>query len=68
MAHFYSELHKNILEAFNQAGIEILSPHYNAIRDGNSSTIPGADVPDTRNPVEKIIAKASGTEDETVEK
>lgn len=58
MADFYSELHKNILEAFNEAGVEIMSPHYNAIRDGNASTVP--DIPDTRNPVEKIIDKASG--------
>jgi small-conductance mechanosensitive channel len=62
MAHFYSELHKNILLVFNEAGIEILSPHYNAIRDGNPSTIPGADSPDVRNPVEKIIDKVSGKE------
>ena len=58
MMLFYSELHKHILEAFNEAGVEIMSPHYNALRDGNPSTIPGA--PDTRNPVEKIIDKATG--------
>jgi len=58
MAMFYSELHRNILKAFNDGGVEILSPHYNAIRDGNDSTI--HDPPDTRNPVEKIIDKASG--------
>jgi len=28
MQHIYSELHKNILDEFNKAGIEILSPHY----------------------------------------
>ncbi|MEN8224445.1 MAG: mechanosensitive ion channel family protein [Bacteroidota bacterium] len=58
MSLFYSELHKNILLAFNEAGIEILSPHYNAIRDGNDSTIPEST--DTRNPVEKIIDNVKG--------
>ncbi|WP_430817478.1 mechanosensitive ion channel family protein [Carboxylicivirga sp. RSCT41] len=35
-----SELHKNILEAFNRAGVEIMSPHYRANRDGEATTIP----------------------------
>jgi len=37
---FYSELHKEIQNQFNAAGIEILSPQYTAIRDGNQITIP----------------------------
>ena len=60
MALIYSELHKNILEAFNAADIEILSPHYNAIRDGNENTIPGHTTEDNRNPVEKVIDKVTG--------
>lgn len=36
----YSDLHKNILDECNAAGIEIMSPHYTAARDGNHSTIP----------------------------
>ncbi len=40
MAIIYSELHKNIQDKFNQAGIEILSPMYQAMRDGNQITIP----------------------------
>jgi small-conductance mechanosensitive channel len=65
MMHFYSELHKNILEVFNEAGIEILSPHYQSMRDGNASTIPGVEppVPDTRNPIEKIIDTATGNKE-----
>ena len=31
----YSDLHANILDAFHTAGVEITSPHYRAIRDGN---------------------------------
>ncbi|MCD4683302.1 MAG: mechanosensitive ion channel family protein [Bacteroidales bacterium] len=60
MALLYTELHKNILEEFNGANNEILSPHYNAIRDGNSSAIPMENGPDNRNPVEKLIDKATG--------
>jgi small-conductance mechanosensitive channel len=40
MALTYSELHKNILEKFDAASVEILSPHYYAVRDGNASTVP----------------------------
>ncbi|MEZ0181574.1 mechanosensitive ion channel family protein [Flavobacterium oncorhynchi] len=36
----YSSLHQNIQDAFNEAGIEIMSPHYSALRDGNMTTIP----------------------------
>ncbi|MEE1943771.1 mechanosensitive ion channel family protein [Pedobacter sp. KR3-3] len=39
MGRIYSELHKNIHDAFDAAGVEIMSPHYRAIRDGNESTI-----------------------------
>lgn len=40
MAKIYSELHQNIQDKCNEAGIEILSPHYRAVRDGNQTTIP----------------------------
>ncbi|MDF5706169.1 MAG: mechanosensitive ion channel family protein [Nostoc sp. S4] len=40
MASIYSQLHQNIQDKCNEAGIEILSPHYSAIRDGNQTTIP----------------------------
>jgi small-conductance mechanosensitive channel len=35
-----SNLHQNMQDACNAAGIEILSPTYSAVRDGNTSTIP----------------------------
>jgi len=35
----YSDLHANILDAFHMAGVEITSPHYRAIRDGNDPAI-----------------------------
>jgi small-conductance mechanosensitive channel len=40
MAQTYSELHQHIQDQFNQSGIEIMSPHYRALRDGNQVTIP----------------------------
>ena len=36
----YSQLHQNIQDKFNEAGIEIMSPQYSAVRDGNQNTIP----------------------------
>lgn len=36
----YSQLHQAIQDSFNKAGVEILSPIYNSIRDGNDITIP----------------------------
>jgi len=50
MAFFYSELHKSIREEFNKAGVEIMSPHYSAYRDGNASTIPPDASPDKPKP------------------
>ena len=39
-AIIYSNLHQNIQDVCNEKGIEIMSPHYRAARDGSSSTIP----------------------------
>ncbi len=39
-SRIYSELHGHIQDCCNEAGIEILSPHYRAARDGNATTIP----------------------------
>jgi small-conductance mechanosensitive channel len=40
MAQIYSNLHGNIQDVFNEEQVEIMSPHYTGIRDGNQSTIP----------------------------
>lgn len=40
LGEIMSELHQNIQDVFNEAGVEIMSPHYYAGRDGNASTIP----------------------------
>jgi len=44
-AVIYSNLHQNIQDVCNERGIEILSPHYRAARDGNASTIPSDYLP-----------------------
>jgi len=47
MPQIYSNLHQNIQDKFNEAGIEIMSPHYMAMRDGNETTIPKDDLRNT---------------------
>jgi small-conductance mechanosensitive channel len=42
MIQIYSSLHQNIQDRFNEAGVEIMSPHYSQIRDGSTVTIPEA--------------------------
>jgi small-conductance mechanosensitive channel len=44
LGEIYSNLHQNIQDVFNAAGIEIMSPHYMAMRDGNETTIPKDDL------------------------
>ena len=44
MSQIYSDLHQTIQDKFNEAGIEIMSPHYMAVRDGNETTIPKDDL------------------------
>jgi small-conductance mechanosensitive channel len=52
MQYVYSELHQNIQDKFNEAGVEINSPHYTALRDGNRTTVPGNYLPeDYKTPV-----------------
>ena len=44
-AVLYSRIHQNIQDEFNKAGVEIMSPHYRAQRDGNQTTIPADYLP-----------------------
>ncbi|MDB9744053.1 mechanosensitive ion channel family protein [Fibrobacterales bacterium] len=48
MPRIKSNLHAHILDCFNEAGIEILSPHYRAERSGDNSTIISS-IPDLEN-------------------
>jgi small-conductance mechanosensitive channel len=49
--NIYSDLHRNIQDKFNDAGVEICSPHFSALRDGNAIAIPEQYVkPDYKTP------------------
>jgi small-conductance mechanosensitive channel len=41
----YADLHARIQDAFYAAGVEIMSPHYTSLRDGNTIAIPEASRP-----------------------
>jgi small-conductance mechanosensitive channel len=67
MAKTYSDLHQNIQDRFNEAGVEIMSPHYSAIRDGNQITVPEDYLPETYtaptfriSPLERLINRING--------
>jgi small-conductance mechanosensitive channel len=67
MPLIYSELHQNIQNTFNEGGVEIMSPHYTQIRDGNHTTIPADYLPpDYEAPAMRITtAETRGKKDNT---
>ncbi|SDX66760.1 mechanosensitive ion channel family protein [Hymenobacter psychrophilus] len=44
-AGIYSRIHQNIQDRFNEAGVEIMSPHFRAVRDGSQVNIPAQYLP-----------------------
>ena len=53
LPRIYSELHANILDEFHGHQVEITSPHYRAVRDGNAVAIPESSMNETQgSPVE----------------
>lgn len=60
MALIYSDIHRNIQEVFNLAGVEILSPQYIAARDGNLTTVPSQLNPESKSPIDKIVDHLTG--------
>ena len=50
MEYIYAELHQNIQDKFNEGGVEIMSPHYTQLRDGNETTIPSNYLPKDYHP------------------
>ncbi|MDA1081400.1 MAG: mechanosensitive ion channel [Gemmatimonadetes bacterium] len=42
MALTYGLLHAGIQDKFNEGGVEIMSPHYQSLRDGNQTAIPAS--------------------------
>ena len=45
MPYIYSDLHANIQDSFYEAGVEIMSPIFHALRDGNRTAIPDTYLP-----------------------
>ncbi|MBK6423825.1 MAG: mechanosensitive ion channel family protein [Gemmatimonadetes bacterium] len=61
MAQTYSALHQHIQDGFSAAGVEIMSPHYAALRDGNRATIPADRLPaDYRAPAFRVADATTG--------
>ncbi len=46
MARIYSDLHQAIQDGFAAAGVEIMSPHYAAVRDGHRAALPDEYLPE----------------------
>ena len=66
MPRILSYLHQNIQDRFNEAGIEILSPHYRANRNGDETTIPKDDL-HAKYPQYDVASRKSGMADKEVE-
>ncbi len=65
MAVLYSRLHAAIQDRFNEAGVEIMSPHFTAVRDGNTATIPAEHLPkDYRAPGFNVMARLLRTREQ----
>ena len=60
MISTYSSLHANIQDCFYAAGVEIMSPVFSAIRDGNRTAIPAQFLPPDYRPQGFRIAKEDG--------
>ena len=54
----YSKLHANIQDCFYAAGVEIMSPVYHSLRDGNKTAIPAEFLPPDYHPHGFRISKA----------
>jgi small-conductance mechanosensitive channel len=63
MARIYSDLHQNIQDKFYEAGVEIMSPHYGALRDGNRVAIPDEHLPKGYHPPAFRVMRPKGETD-----
>jgi small-conductance mechanosensitive channel len=50
LANIQSELHGHIQDVFHETGIEIMSPTFSALRDGNAAAIPEKYLPKSESP------------------
>ena len=61
--YIYSELHANIQDSFYEAGVEIMSPVFHALRDGNRTAIPDKFLPKDYRAKSFRVAKADSPQD-----
>ncbi len=54
MLTLYSRLHENLQDCLAEAGIEIMTPAYHALREGNRSTIPEPHAPEGPTPAFRV--------------
>lgn len=60
MAEVSSERHRHSQDKFNEAGVEIMSPHAAQLRDGNRTTIPAEDVTEGDEPPAHPVTHVEG--------
>ena len=58
MPYIYSDLHANIQDSFYEAGVEIMSPVFHALRDGNRTAMPDKYLPKDYRAKSFRVAKA----------
>ena len=61
MVYIYSELHANIQDVFFEAGVEIMSPVFHSLRDGNRVAIPDQYLAKDYRAPSFRVAKADGS-------
>ena len=55
-------LHQNIQDRCNEAGIEILSPHFRGLRDGNALQVPTDAIPPGHRTASFRVSRTNGEE------
>jgi small-conductance mechanosensitive channel len=69
MLNIFSNLHQNIQDKFNDAGVEICSPHFSSLRDGNVIAIPDQYIkPNYRARSFRVAASEGDGKDSSVQK
>jgi len=64
----YSDIHKNILDIFDEAEVEILSPGYIAARDGSLTTIPSKLKKNSQGQISKLVDHLTGRNQPIIKK
>ena len=68
MPFIYSDLHANIQDSFYEAGVEIMSPVFHALRDGNHVAMPGKYLPPDYKPKSFRVERVDDSRENTEQK